>query len=670
MSSLTWVVLDFETASQCDLEACGGYRYAEDVTTEILCCNFGERGGSNTVKRWMPAHGVDSELYELACDDNVTFVAHNASFEKCIWRAIMIPMFGFPDIKNSRWHCSLAMCAMRAIPQDLDRAVRVLKLPHEKQKFNVLALSKFDKSGNYNRGVEVLGQTYSYCDDDVRAQTGLHQRLGFLPPGERRVWLLDQRINERGVRLDLDFVRQAQRVVDDAIPPLAEEFRKITGLNVTQNVKILKWCQDRGTAITSLNKETLTPLLEEDDEDGSSFSDQNDIEAGTERVRISDEVHRALSIRSLIGSASVKKLRRMENCVGYDGRARGLLQYHGATPGRWAGRLLQPQNFPRGTIKLGDRAPDPDIIVGAIMTGDADYVEMVLGPPVECVVSALRHAIIADPGRILIAGDFSGIEARIVLALAGQTDKTALMASGADVYCDMASAIHKRPIDKVRDPEERQGGKNAVLGLGFQMGWRKFKLRYAKNMSDEFCQNVVNTYRREWAPAVPDLWQALQDASLAAVRDGHAHEAYGVMYQREDLWLTARLPSGRKLWYFNPQLVRRAMPWDPLDIREAWTYQAMKMGQWRTIDAFGGLETENAVQAIARDIMVGAMFRLEANNFPIVLTVHDEILAEPWEKDADAVAYEQIMCDVEPWVRELQIPIAVGKPMVGPRYRK
>ena len=201
------------------------------------------------------------------------------------------------------------------------------------------------------------------------------------------------------------------------------------------------------------------------------------------------------------------------------------------------------------------------------------------------------------------------------------------------------------------------------------MGWKKFKMKYGQKLSEEMCQNIVSVYRKEWAPCVPKLWDAMDDASLETVRTGKPHEAYGVLYQLEDRWLTARLPSGRRLWYFNPQLTKRAMPWDDTDIRVGWSYQQMKAGQWRTVDAFGGLMTENAIQGLARDLMVEAMFKLEKHGFPIILTVHDEIVCEPKTEDADEKAFQEIMCDIPDWAKKIQMPVAV-ETWKGSRYKK
>lgn len=684
----TEVVIDFESASACDLKAAGAWRYAEDPTTEIICAAFIWTGLGQPAL-WLPEHMRDTELWDMAHDPAVIFIAHNAGFEKAIWRNIMVPLYSFPDIPNSRWRDAMASCAMRVLPQQLERALQVLRLPHQKDMEGsriTKALSRPNRKGYYERSPEKLQRVYEYCRQDIRGEVDLWQRLGPLPPGEHAVWLLDQRINERGIRLDMEFVRAAQRVVDRATVPLAAEFREITGgLEFTQRDKIMQWLVGLGVwEVANLKKETLDTILGDEDDDSAegyeSLADDEakGIKAG--RVQLPISVHRALSIRKLIGSASIKKLKRMEACVCSDGRVRGTLQYHGAGPGRWAGRLLQPQNFPRGTLKK----IKPAVAVEAIMTGDPEVVEMLLGvPPIEAVLSSLRHAIVASPGRKIVAGDLAGIEARIVLALAGQHDKTALMASGADVYIDVALDIYKMPRFDISDKvlverfkeehlQERTIGKNTVLGCGFGMGKDKFHDRYCPHQTIEFAEKVITTYRKEWAPCVPKLWYGLEDAVVRTVHDGLPNEAYGVRFVLEDGWLTARLPSGRKLWYYSPKPTKRLMPWstpEEPDIRRGYSYMAQKMGRWIPIDGYGGLITENVVQALARDIMVAAMFKCEKEGLPIVMTVHDEIVCEPEETGPDHTVLKQIMLDTPDWVKSIGVPVD-AECWSGDRYKK
>ncbi len=251
--------------------------------------------------------------------------------------------------------------------------------------------------------------------------------------------------------------------------------------------------------------------------------------------------------------------------------------------------------------------------------------------------------------------------------MAGQHDKTAMMAGGADVYLDMAEDIYSAPKGSLTkaDIEKRQAGKNSVLGCGFQMGALKFHARYCPEQPFEFAERVVQTYRKVWAPLVPRVWYALGDAAVEACQYERAREAYGVEYYLRSGFLCARLPSGwQTLWYQNP-----AVQWDERFEKWAWSYSAWQGGNERRVRAYGGLLTENAVQALARGLLVGSMQRVEAAGMPIVLTVHDEIVSEVDAGSADQAAFEQIMAERSPWAVAMQIPVQV-EGWSGDRYRK
>jgi DNA polymerase len=674
------VVPDFETESACDLKVCGAARYAEDPTTDVLCLSC-QRADGGPVYTWRPdrdGRACPPWLLAWIEDPDCIFIPHNAGFERMIWRYLMVVVYGWPVLPISKWEDSMASCAMRVLPLKLEQVNRVLRLPEQKDTEGSKITREWSKTktrgkqkGYYgdNRTPEKLDRIVAYNIQDIHAQVNLHNRVGWLTPGERFVWMLNQKVNDRGLGLDTEFIAAAESVVAQATIPLAKEFEELTGgLHFTQGEKLKAWLHDRGVHLPNLAKETVNEVLGIDEDETLAGGDD-----AVSDYHLPEDAERALRIRALVGSSSIKKLPRMRACINNDGRARGLLQYHGTGPGRETGRLFQPQNFPRGSIKVDGAPPDPDAVVAAIKQQDPELIGMMFGPPVETVVSSLRHAIIAGKGRQFVSGDYSGIQARTVLALAGQFDKCDLLATpGYNPYIDMAQQIYGRPVDKHNDIAEYTIGKNSVLGLGFQMGDGKFHGKYAKTQPREFAAHVVKTYRKEWAPCVPELWQGLQDAALETVWTGLPHEAYGVEYRLEDAWLTARLPSGRRLWYFNPQKCRRHMPWstaDEPDIRRSWTYQAMKMGKWTTIDAFGGQLTENVVMGIERDIAVAAAFKLEKNGFPMVLEVHDEIVVEPLSQDADQAAVEQIMEDVPEWARALRIPIKV-EGWTGDRYRK
>lgn len=718
-----YVDLDFETCSAADLPLIGATAYAMDFSTGVLVLRFEHEGA---IYEWFPGDkGEEFQLlFLLALNPEVIFVAHNAGFEQAIWQHIMVPVFGLPPIPIERWEDTMATCAWKAIPLGLDRAGAVLGLPVSKDKEGrtlTLSMSKpetqVDHEARYpgpewgtkaawkrlhrkgmwpERTPERMARISRYCRQDVEIEAGMRKRIGLLSeqsPQERKIWIYDQKINQRGIRIDTDFVRAAQTVVAGASRELLTEFQNLTGgIAPTQVAKVIGWAADQGVKLDGLKKEYLETLIGSEDEGDTagyvSNAAEEDETGGLPGGELPVHVRSVLRIRQMLGGAAVKKLGRMLACVCPDGRVRGTLQYHAASPGRWGGRLFQPQNFPRGVGLVhadGDKVPIPEL-VRAVLTGDhhecgqfftrrADG-KIVPVAALSMIQSCLRYALIPDPGKVFLVGDFAGIEARVVLALAGQHDRTREMAEkGSGVYLTMAEKIYKRrPGEWSATPElvehfkkaliaEYTIGKNTVLGCGFQMGGKTFQFRYCQDQPLGFAEDVVNAYRKEWAPRVPKLWYALGDASLEAVR-GKPTEAYGVLYKMEDRWLTAQLPSGwQKLWYYDPRLGTNRFG------RDAWTYSTTTMGKWVNKGAYGGLLTENTVQALARGLLCASLDRLECNGMPVVLSVHDELVAEVDEKSADKAAFEQLMAEPTGWAKALRIPIAV-EVWQGERYRK
>jgi DNA polymerase bacteriophage-type len=672
------VTLDFETSSFCDLKKAGASRYAQDPNTEVLslvyCVGFSV--GVAEYHLWKP--GCDDILLpRLAADPTVQFVSH-ASFEQEIWRWLMVPVFGFASIPIARWVDTQAACALHAIPLDLDHALSVMGLSVTKDldgRRVTLSLSKINKKTGMLpvRTPELMEKVYDYNRVDVVGTVALARALGDLPPSERRVWEIDQAINQRGICVDVPFVSACRLLVKRGTVPLLREFEAITGLKPTQGEKFLAWLAAEGVDLPNLKKETVASILGEGDDD------DNDETWADGLPDLPEHARRALHVRSLVGHASLKKLDSMAACVGVDGRARGLIQYHAASTGRWAGRILQPQNFPRGDVRGGD----VEARRAAISTAEEQAIRNTFTldgrpcDPLELVVASLRHCLVAAPNHVLVAGDFSGIEARIVLALAGQHDKTALMASGVDVYCDMASAIYNRVISKEKDPEARQTGKNTVLGCGFQMGRQKFRARYCPDQSEEFAQRVIEAYRKEWAPMVPELWRGLERAALSACHNpGEVFWSHDIGYKVEEIggtpFMVCRLLDGKCLYYCDPRPIMKEMPWstpENRDIRPAWKYRAKRLGQWKWMDAYGGLLTENVVQALARQLLCRAMERLSDASWPIVLTVHDEIVCEMPEGKDWTHELEAIMCEPVQWATDIKVPVQV-ECWQGPYYKK
>lgn len=677
---MRYLVIDFESSSQCDLASAGAYRYAVDPTTALLCCSFTFDDDQTIL--WWPDEPIPARVI-TAIARGAMFVAHNAAFERNLWTHHMVAFHNAPEIPLHQWHDTMARANQLALPAALDRLLVALGMPVEKDKEGRTLTLSFSMPDRKTGMLPVMtpekkARIGQYCDSDTSSQTSVHRRLGWLPPHERPIWELSQVINDRGIMLDMDFVRAAQAIVDKATEPLALRFRELTGgLNFGQIAKVKDWVNERGVYCPDLTAETVARLLgeetEEDDvgDDIISGGDQTAADDPESTDHLPPDVREALHIRQLIGSSSIKKLKAMEACVGYDGRARGLFRYHGTTPGRQTAGLFQPHNFPRGTNET--IGMEVDAKVDAIMTGDPEWVKAVTGvEPVELVVGSLRHAIRAAPGRILMSGDYSGIQARTVLALAGQHDKTALMAAGVDAYCDMAGQVYGREITKA-DAAERHLGKTAVLGLGFQMGAPKFRTTAAKvgiDLTLPRSQGVVDVYRKEWAPRVPYLWYGLSDAAVNAVWSQEEQESHDILYYLEDKWLVVEIPNGSRIYYYDPQPVTRKMPWstdEQPDYRRGFTYRVEKQGRWIVRDAFGGQLTENIVMKIEREMVECAKRKLETNGFAPIMEVHDEIVCEPLTRDIDS--FKAIMEDVPRWVREMQIPVHVDV-WQGDRYRK
>ncbi len=658
---MTVAIIDFESKSNCDLKAAGAYVYSEDPTTDVICMSY--KIGDAATKTWIKGDPPPTDLFE-AIEEGCWVVAHNNLFDKSFWVNVMVSRYGWPEIPDEQWFDTMASCARKAIPLDLETACKVLRVSVQKDMEGNAALKKImkpnPKTGEWNKDPELYQKVYDYCPIDVEATHGVLGRLGALEPREMEIFQLSQKMNWRGLRLDLDFASDCQAVIDGAIPPLREAFEELVGCKAGSHVKVRTWVNDHFPG-----REMFDDLKAET------------VEHALENWELPPDVVKALELRKAVTSSSVAKLKSMRACCSADGRARGLIQYHGATTGRDAGRLLQPQNFPRGTIDCGeDENGDPvtpwSVTVPVIQSRDHEFVTAMFGCSVQAVQSALRHCLVAAPGHVLVAGDFSTIEARIVLCLAGQYDKIEVMKAGGDIYCDMAEAIFDRPVSKKTDPEERQTGKNSVLGLGFQMGAKKFRQRYAKTKELDFAKDVVNTYRNEWAPLVPKLWEGLYNASLETVWTGRTHSHAGCTFRMTDGWLTCEMPSGRKLYYFKPRKTQRHMPWsteEKPDIRPGWSYLVKRQGVMVTNHAYGGLLTENIVQALARDLLYDRAPVAEREGYPLVLTVHDELVCEVPEGYADPDVLGQIMEDAPRWAIELGIPVA-AECWAGDRYRK
>lgn len=658
------VTLDCETFSECDLKKAGAWRYAEDSSTEVLVVTYSIDEG--LVQTWWPKDGPPWDLVE-AIEGGAIVDAHNAMFERAIWTHQLVPKHGWPMPEDHQWDCTQARAATRALPLGLDQLGSALNLDVRKDKLGRSLITKLCKPrkptkkdpSTRNRDPELIRQLREYCAQDTRTEIRVRQTLGPMPATERRLWLLDQKINARGIAVDVAGVRSALVVVGQIEAKLGAEFERVTGgLGAGQVAAVLEWLAARGCVLEDLTKDSVTDAL---------------------ALKPGGVVERVLELRQILSKASTKKLKALLASVGADGRVRGTQQYHGAFTGRWAGRLVQPQNLPRPFWEA-DGDPNEWVagLVAAIGSENADFIEEIYGlgkgspyfGAMTAVVDALRSMFVAGPGKKLVSGDLSAIEAVGLAGLAGEESKLEVFRKRLDPYCTTASLIFGyEVISKKTHPKERQVGKVGELAFGYGGGvnaWRNF------DRSDAYTDDDIQGFKSGWRnghPAISDpedgLWAGLENAALKAMYDGRG-EFNGVVYRKQQGYLVCVLPSGRTICYYDPQLKEKLTPWGKRAI--VLTYMAQKEGRWRRVDTWGGKLAENVTQAACRDVLVEGMFRAEAENLPIVLTVHDEIVVEVDEDRGGVVELLTEAMAVNPsWAAHWPIR---SEGWEGRRYRK
>lgn len=666
-------VVDYETYSECDLKECGATVYAQHSTTEILCMSW-RLPGMEKARVWVPSREpFPEEVIDHILAGGV-IEAHNAGFERAIWRYVLMPGKNMPKQPiaipwPTRWKDTLASCAYHALPLDLEDVGNVLNLETKKDRRGkdlLRILSRPQKPTKKHperrrRDPDLLEELYLYCGRDSDTEWALGERIGDLPTSEYRLWVLDQKINDRGVYVDTDAINAALNVVNALQIKLEEKLLKLTDNKVAtasslDNMK--EWLASKGYGVSDLTADTVERLLNDK----------------TRQHKLPDDVKAVLKIRQTLSKASTKKLFKYLSCIAADGRIHGLLQYHGASTGRWAGRLLQPQNFPRGDdAMLAGTKSDPalgmEVLIELIKQGDPDLLECIYGDPMEAIASALRGMIIAEPGKQLYVTDFSAIEARVTAWLFDEewkldafidVDNGKGYNGSADMYLAAGSMVFGYPcLTKKTHPKERQVGKMCELAFGYQGGvgaWRKFDPRQPGDegyVPDE----QVNIYKNGWREAHPNIvagWWGLENAAIDTVLTGTPHYYAKVTYEIvEDAagrWLVCVLPNGRRLWYYNPEVetwvnsfgrTQRTLSYEGKDNKRG--------GSWGRIETYGGSLTENVVQAISRDLMVEAMIRVESAGYTIILTIHDEIVAEVKVGFGSMEEFDRLMTVVPIW---------------------
>ncbi len=654
--------LDFETYCDIDVRKVGAHRYARHPSCEVIICSYLLPGMVDPAV-WLPRQEPPPAALVRWVRGRGRMGAHNAAFERAVWRwALRRQHPDLPEVKDSQWVCTAAKAAASGLPRKLENALKALNMGVEKDAEGAKLIKVFcqprkptkkdartrilpEQDARFQRFIE-------YCQQDVRGEVVLDHALPDLIPRERRMFILDMLMNDRGLPIDLPMVDKALKVVQGLEKAVADRVSDITttgdnvnGLKATQVAKMLQVFADRGLDLENMRKET--------------------IEAALKNADLDDTTKELLMLRVEAGKASTKKLISMKLCADPDDWVvQGGFLYHGAHTGRYAGRLVQPHNFIRGLLKDRQR----ELVFALLEYADPDLFLLLYDKPIDVISQCMRGFIRAPEGYELAVVDYTAIEARILAWIAGEDHMLEAYFQGVDVYKLMAKKLwHLDSIDDVSD-EQRRIAKNLVLGCGYQLGGAKF-VDYAANagviITEEFAAMAVKAYRREH-PAIVRSWKTVEGLVANAINHpGEVYEGLKCRFFMRDHWLCIQLPSGREIRYPHARAVLTERWGKP-----AWSlsFRTEIKGQWVRENTYGGKLIENIVQAIARDVMMEGMLAAETGGWPVIGTVHDELLTLVQRGMARIKELEKVVCIPHiKWTKGM--PLA-AKGFVCERYKK
>ena len=615
------LLIDLETYSSVDITKAGAFKYVEAPDFEILLLAYAWNDSPVQVLDLTDPFGHD-ELPDIIAgllDPDTVKVAHNSAFE----RACLTKYLG-QELPAEEWEDTMILAAMNGLPMSLDAAGAALQLKDQKIKEGTTLISYFCKpckptisNGGRTRNLpehapDKWERFTEYCRRDVEVEQAIYYRLHHfpVPDWEREVWALDSRINERGVLVDTDLAQAAIDVDEAFTATHSTELQQLTGLENPNSVAQLKeWLESVGVSCESLNKATVSDLL-------ATVPDRT--------------TRRVLELRQQLGKTSTKKYQSMLAAACQDDRVRGIMQYYGAgRTGRWAGRIVQPQNLPQNHLDIIDRVRE------LVRQRDLETLEMAYDNVPDVLSQLIRTALVAKPGHTFLVSDYAAIEARVIAYLAGEQWRMDVFAEGGDIYCSSASQMFKVPVVKHGvNGHLRQKGKIAELACGYGGGVGALKAFGADKMglTEQEMQDIVTQWRAA-SPTIPRFWRDAENAAKRALeRPGLTFSLpCGVTYRRDADALRCQLPSGRILSYWGARLENDGI---------VFMGQNQTTRKWEKTDTWGGKLVENIVQAVARDCLAVALLRLDQAGYSIVFHVHDEIIAEApdgsrWEDMAD-----------------------------------
>ena len=627
MGLIARVHIDFETYSEVDIKSAGLYNYANHPSTRVICMAYRVEG--KKVKLWRP--GNSEPVFPLP----YRLIAHNVLFELEIIKA-MGGRIGVPLPEEIE--CTASEAAMMGYPRSLEGVAKALKLKVQKDKAGkneMLRVTKPRKPSKNNKETdwfsdhEKMKATYRYCINDVVVEEAIGERTDSLCPYEEKIFLLDKKINERGINFDRELAKGAVELSKLYLDKINTEMFWISGFQVKgiSKVKMLKEALSTlGVHTESLNKESVTNLL---------------------KGELPPRARRMIELRRDGSMSSVAKYKKMLEWGSQDNRLKYIFLYHGAGTGRWTSKGPQLHNLPQG-VKL-----DKTEAIGLIKNKNLSGFDNLEYSVMDALSSCIRETMTASEGNILAAADFKNIEVRVLAWVAGEKELLDLLDKGEDPYIDMASSIYGVKPEDVT-PNQRNIGKMATLGLGYMMASKTFReqvLSRGIDITEDFAKDIVKVYRNKYKKIVA-LWKRIEKDAIDTKIKGKMENKEGRKYHFHirDSNLLMNLPSGRNLYFIDP-LIEKGRFTSKISHKRV----NAKTKQWERRDTYGGMLTENLVQAIARDLLAEAMIRVE-EHYDIVLHVHDELVIDV-EPEVNKEHSESMVKEKPRWAQDLPTEI-------------
>ena len=639
-----WLAIDLETRSEIDLTKCGVYRYVEGEKHKILLFSYMFEGDADVSMVDMAmGETLPAEVLEAIDDPAIIKTAWNAMFERTV-----IGRFLGRTLSPDSWQCSMVWAAGLSLPLALEKAAAVLKVEQQKDKSGKGLIRQFSvpqkptRSNGFRTWIEpedepeAWRQFKEYCRQDVRTEVSIRERLSSfpLPACEWDYYHMDQRINDRGVQIDRELVAQAITCDLAMSEEMTKKAYELTGVaNPNSPSQLKAWFTERGIEIGSLAKKEVAAMIKELDK------------GGTDQAALD-----MLKLRLQMAKSSVKKYMAAERYICGDGRARGLFQFYGANrTGRFSGRGIQIQNLPQNHISTLDEARK------LVKMGCFNMVESIYGNTPDILSQLIRTMLVPREGCEFIVADFSAIEARVLAWEANETWRLEAFHNGADIYCASASQMFGVPVVKHGiNGELRQKGKVAELACGYQGGAGALISMGALDMGLKEAElpDIIKSWRSSNEHIV-SYWWDVERAATECVRTHEEQKVNRLRFQFYSGTLWMMLPSGRKLAYLKPRLQPNRFG------KMSLTFEGTDAGsKWSRQETYGGKLVENATQAIARDILTEAMWRMERAGLCIVGHVHDETIIEAPKGTHTVEEVCGLMAKNPEWCKDLPLDAA------------